>query len=79
MLSGSTLSALDVPSISAALAIVGLAILLISCLLSYSRLRHVPGPRSGAFSKLWMVRATASGQMVRSPTLRNPALPARVS
>jgi cytochrome P450 len=30
---------------------------------SYRRLSHIPGPWSAAFSKWWMIRATANGEM----------------
>lgn len=57
----------NLPSISVATgALIGLIILFFRLFLSYARLRHIPGPRAGAFTKLWMVEATASGQMVRS-------------
>ena len=78
MLFGSTRLASDVFLIATAIALVIIATVLITCFRSYSRLRHIPGPRSGAFSKLWMVRATASGQMVSSASLCGFGWPVKV-
>lgn len=36
-----------------------------STLYAWSRLRHVPGPWAAGFSYLWVLRATASGQLAR--------------
>lgn len=43
-------------------ALVFLAILAY-CIHSYTRLRHFPGPRVAAVSKLWMLHSTLHGRM----------------
>ncbi len=36
---------------------------LVSSFRSWSRLRHVPGPKGAGWSKWWMLRNTLSGEM----------------
>lgn len=40
--------------------------LIVNTVVSYRKLRHIPGPRLAAFSQLWMFNVTAKGDVYLS-------------
>jgi ATP/ADP translocase len=42
--------------------------LIITTVISYRRLSHIPGPRFAAFSKLWFIWLTARGDQYKTTT-----------
>jgi hypothetical protein len=48
--------------------VTALLYLIITTVISYRRLSHIPGPRFAAFSKLWFIWLTAQGDQYKTTT-----------
>lgn len=45
------------------IATLALALCVVTSILSYRKLRHIPGPRLAAISQLWLFNVTARGDL----------------